>query len=87
MGDARNILVEKKIIETKEGELPKEFDPTNFNNSFVDQFFTWNEVYRDIIPGPDDGCVRTPYKDHIMNFPRNNNGELDVSNETYSKEK
>ena len=22
-----------------------------------------------------------------MNFPRNNNGELDVSNETYSKEK
>ena len=26
--DAQNILVEKNIIKTKEGKLPKEFDPT-----------------------------------------------------------
>ena len=40
--DAQNILVEKKIIETKEGKLPKEFDPNNLTNLFVDQFFTWD---------------------------------------------
>ena len=37
--DAQNIIVEKKIIKTKEGKLPKEFDPANLTNIFVDQFF------------------------------------------------
>ena len=40
VGDARNILVEKKIVEMKEGKLPKEFDPANLTNLFVDQFGT-----------------------------------------------
>ena len=34
--DSQNILVEKNIIETKEGKLPKEFDPANSTNLFVD---------------------------------------------------
>ena len=38
--DARNILVENKIIGMKEGKLPKEFDPANLTNFFVDQFVT-----------------------------------------------
>ena len=32
VGDAQNILVEKKIIKTKEGKLPKEFCTANLNN-------------------------------------------------------
>ena len=55
LGDARNILVEKKIFETKEGKSPKEFGPTNLTNLFVDQFVTWNEVHRIFMPGSDDG--------------------------------
>ena len=42
MGDAQNILFENKTIETKEGKLPKEFDPANLTNLFVDQFVTWD---------------------------------------------
>ena len=49
--DAQNILVEKKIIKTKEGKLPKEFDPANLTNLFVGQFVTWDEVQREIITG------------------------------------
>ena len=87
VGDACNILVEKKIIETKEDKLPKEFDPANLTNLFVDRFVTWNEVYRKSLPGSDDGFVCTPYKYHIMNFPRDVNGKLDVSNGMNSREK
>ena len=71
----------------KEGELPKEFDPANLTYLFVDKFFTWDEVHRKVIPVSDDGHVRTHYKDHIMKFPRDNNGGLDVSNVMYSREK
>ena len=87
VGDARNFLVKKKIIETKEDKLPKYFDTANLTNLFVDQFVTWYEVHRKVVPGYNDGYVCTPYKDHTMNFPRNNNGKLDVSNRTYSREK
>ena len=86
-GDAQDILVGKKTIKTKEGKLLKYFDPTNLTNLFVDKFVTWYEVHRKIIPGSDDGYICTMYKDHIMNFPRDNNGKLDVSNGTYSREK
>ena len=86
MGDARNILFENKIIETKEDKLPKEFDPANLTNLFVDRFVTWYEVNRKVIPRYGNGYVRTTYKDHIMNFPRDKNVKLDVSNETYSRE-
>ena len=57
------------------------------NNSFVDQFVTCDEVYKKVIPGYDDVYVRTLYKDHIMNLPREDNGKLDVSNGTYPREK
>ena len=60
VGDAQNILVEKKIIETKVSKLPKEFDPTNLTNLFVDQFLTWDEVHRKFIPGSDDAYILTP---------------------------
>ena len=60
VGDARNFLVKKKIIETKEDKLPKYFDTANLTNLFVDQFVTWYEVHRKVIPGYDDGYVRTP---------------------------
>ena len=76
--NAQNILVEKKIIKMKYGNLPKYFDPTNLNNLFGYQFVIWNEFQRKFIPGSDDGFVRTPYKDHILKFPCNNNGKLDV---------
>ena len=87
MGDAQNIIVETKITKTKEGKLPKEFDPANLTNLFVDQFVTWDEFHRKVIPGSDDGYVHTPYKDNIMNFSRDDNGKLDISNSTYSIEK
>ena len=40
-----------------------------------------------VIPGSDYGYVRTKYKYHIMKFPCDNNGKLDVLNGTYSREK
>ena len=48
--DTQNMLVEKKIIKTKESKLPKEFDPANLTNLFVDQFVTWDKVHRKVIP-------------------------------------
>ena len=66
--DAHNILVEKKIIKTKKGKLPKEFDPASLTNSFVDQFVTWDEVHRKVIPGSNYVYLRNWYKDHIMKF-------------------
>ena len=63
------------------------FDPINLTSLFVNQFFTWDELYRKFLPGSDDGFVRTRYMYQIMKFPRQNNGELDVSNKTYSREK
>ena len=66
-------------------KLPKEFDPTNLNNLFLDQFFTWDKVHRKVIPGSDDGYVHNLYKDHIIKIRRKNNGELEFSNETYSR--
>ena len=87
LGEARNILVENKTIETKEGKLPKEFGPAYLTNLFVDQFVTWNEVLRIVIPGSDDGYVHTPNKDHTMKLPRDDNGKLDISKGTYSIEK
>ena len=87
LGDARNILVEKKIFETKEGKLPKEFGPANLTNLFVDQFVTWNEVHRIFMPRSDDGFVHTPNKDHTMKFPRDDNGKLDISKRNVFKRK
>ena len=49
VGDAQNNIVEQKIIKIKEGKLPKELYPTNLNNLFVDQFFTWDEVHRNVM--------------------------------------
>ena len=66
--DAHNILVEKKIIKTKKGKLPKEFDPANLNNLFVDQFVTWDEVHRKVITRSNYVYLRNRYKDHIMRF-------------------
>ena len=74
MGYEQNILVEKKIIETKEGKLPKYFDLANLNNLFVDQFFTWDAVNRKVINGSDDNYAKTPYKDHIMKPPHEKMG-------------
>ena len=87
MVDAQNILVEKNIIKNIEGKLPKEFDPTNLTNLFVDQFVTWDKLRIKVIPGSDDIYARTPYKYHIIKFPHEKNGKLDVSNNTYSIEK
>ena len=70
MEDAQNILVEKKIIKTKEGKSPKVFDPANLTNLFVDQFVTWDKVHRKVIPRYDYVYVRNRYKDHIMKFQR-----------------
>ena len=84
---ARSIPAEKKIIEAKEGKSPKEFDTANLTYLFVDQFVKWDEFHRKVIPRYDDGYICTLYKDHIMKFPHNNNGKLDVSNGTYSREK
>ena len=78
-------MFEMKIIKIKEGKLPKELYPTNLNNLFVDQFFTWDEVHSKVIPGYYDGYLRTLYKDHIMKLPCDDNGKLDVSNGTYSR--
>ena len=85
MVDARNILVQNKIIETKERKLPKDFYPANLTKK--NQFFTWGKVYRKVIPGSDDGYVRTLCKDHTMKFLRDENVKLDVSNRRYSREK
>ena len=52
--------VEKKIIKTKEGKLPKYFDPANLYHLFVDWFVTWDEVHRKFIKLSDDGYVHTP---------------------------
>ena len=87
MEDAQKLLVEKKVIKKKEGKLPKYFDPANLTNLFVDQFVTWDEVHRKVIPGYDEGCLRNRYKSHIMKFPRMNNGEFDILNRKYSREK
>ena len=59
----------------KKGKLPKQFDPVNLTNLFFDKFVTWDEVLRKIVLKYVYGCLRTPYKDHIMNFPRDVNGE------------
>ena len=56
-------------------------------NLFVDQFVTWDEVHRKVIPRSDEGCVRNQYKYHIMKSPLKNNGKFDVLNRTYSREK
>ena len=64
--DAQSILVENKRIEMKEGKLPKDFDPANLTNLFVDQFVTWDEGNRKAMPGSYDGYARTPYKGHII---------------------
>ena len=85
VGDTQNILVEKKIIKTNEVKLPKQFDPANLTKLFVDQFVTCDEVHSEVITGYGYGYVRTPSKDHIMKFPRYDNGNLDVSNGTYSR--
>ena len=61
MGDAKNIIVENKVFETKKGKLPKEFGPANLTNLFVGQFVTWDEVQRRFIPGYDDGYIRSPH--------------------------
>ena len=76
--EAQNIIVEKKIIKTKESKLPKEFDPANLTNLFVDQFITWDEVRRKVIPRYDYVYVRNRYKDHITKFQRKNNGKFDL---------
>ena len=68
-------------------KFPKEFDPTNLTNLFVDQFVTWDEVHRKVIPRSDYVYLRNRYKYHIMKFPRKNNGKFDVLNRTYSREK
>ena len=68
VGDARNFLVKKKIIETKEDKLPKYFDTANLTNLFVDQFVTWDEVHRKVIPRSNYVYLRNRYKDHIMKF-------------------
>ena len=81
------ILVEKKIIEMKEGKLPKELDTDNLTCLFVDHFFTWDKVNRKVMPVSDDGYVHTTYKDRIMKFPHDVNEKLDVFNGTYSREK
>ena len=83
--DARNILVEKKTIKTKEGKLSKEFDPADLNNLFVDNFVTWYEVHRKVMFGYDYGYLFTMHMDNIMNFPHNVNGKMDVSNGKYSR--
>ena len=87
MEGAQNILVEKKIIKTKEGKLPKEFDLANLTNLFVDQFVTWDEIHRKVVPGSDDVYVRFQYQYQIMKFPYKNNGKLDVLNRMFSREK
>ena len=74
-------------IKTKEGKLPKEFDPANLTNLFVHKFVTWDEVHRKVIPGSDYIYVHNRYKYHIMKLPRKNNGKLDISNRTYSRDK
>ena len=81
------MLVEKKIIKIKVSKLPKEFDPTNLNNLFVDQFVTWDEVHRKVIPRSYYVYIRNRFKYHIMKFPLKNNGKFDVLNRTYSREK
>ena len=73
----RRTKTENKIIKTKEGKLPKEFDPANLTNLFVDQFVTWDEVYRKVIPGSNYIYLCNRYKDHIMKFPRKKNGKLE----------
>ena len=87
MIDAKNILVEKKIIKTKEGKLPIYFIRVNLTNLFVHQFVTWDKIYMKVIPRPYDGYECTTYKDHIMKFRHEVKEELDVSNVTYSREK
>ena len=62
------MLVQKKIIKTKESKIQKEFDPTNLNNLFVDQFVTWDEVHMKVIHRSNHVCLRNQYKDHIMKF-------------------
>ena len=59
--DAQKIIVIKKIIKTKESKLPKEFDPTNLTNLFVDQFVTWDEVNMKVIPISDYVYLRNRY--------------------------
>ena len=59
--DTQNILVKKKIIKTKEGKLLKEFDPANLTNLFVDQFVTWDEVNRKVIPVSEYVYLRNRY--------------------------
>ena len=56
-------------------------------NLFVDQFVTRDEVHRKIIPIFDDSYVHTLYKYHTIKLPHNDNGKLEVSNGTYSREK
>ena len=75
------------MIKTKEGKLPKEFDPDNLTNLFVDQFFIWDKVHRKVITGSDYVYLRNRHKDHIMKFPHKNNGKFDVLNRAYSREK
>ena len=76
--DAWNCLVKKKIIKTKEGRLPKTFDPADFTDLFADQFVTWDEFHRKVVAGTGDFYARTLYKDWIMKFPRDDKGKLDM---------
>ena len=66
-------------------KLPKDFDPANLTNLFVDRFLTSDKFHRNFISGSNDGYVRIPEKNNIMKLPRDNNGKLDVSNWTYSR--
>ena len=87
MEDTKNILVEKKIIKTKEGKLPKAFDHANLTTLFLNQFVTWDEFHRRVIPRSDYVFMLNTYKDHIMNSSCNNNGKLDVLKRMYSRKK
>ena len=85
--DAKKYLVKENVIKGTDSELPSEYDPAKLTSLSVDQFVTWDEVHKKVMPGSDDGYVKSPYKDHILKFPRDANGKIDLLNGSYSKEK
>ena len=68
---------------TKHSSQKEDNRNENLTTLFVDQFVKWNEVYRKVIPGYDDVYVQILYKYRIIKLPRDDNGNLDVLNETY----
>ena len=56
--DAKKYLVKENVIKGTDSELPSEYNPAKLTSLSVDQFVTWDEVHKKVMPGSDDGYIQ-----------------------------